>query len=343
MIKKERKGRKLAHEILGIVALCFVIALLLYLFLFFFGVSMVENYCWQREILLSEEQIYHLDNAVFSISLVVSVGVFVLLFLILFGERLAYIRTIIEGVRTLQQGKLGECIPLEGNNELTRLAEAVNYLSLSQQEIKAKETRLQEEKETLIRTLSHDIRTPLTSILSYSELLAAKEEIPPEEGMEYCRLVQQKATRIKELTDILLDGGRRSPEHFSDARLLWIQLVEEWKESLEDRHTVQADLSGILPFEGSFDVQELRRVFDNLSSNIQKYASPAHPVELWVTGGEEGLTLRQRNAVASVTFPTESYQMGIQSIRRIAQHYAGHVEVREDGDTFEIQITLLHF
>ena len=161
--------------------------------------------------------------------------------------------------------------------------------------------------------------------------------------MEYCRLVQQKAMRIKELTDILLDGGRRSPEHFSDARLLWTQLVEEWKESLEDRHTVQADLSGILPFEGSFDVQELRRVFDNLSSNIQKYASPAHPVELWVSGGEEGLTLRQRNAVASVTSPTESYQMGIQSIRRIAQHYAGHVEVREDGDTFEIQITLLHF
>lgn len=343
MIHKKKRGGKLSHEILGIVALCALISLLLYLFLFFFGVSAVENYCWQQDILLDEEQLYHLDNVVLSVSLVTSVGVFVLLFLILFGERLAYVRTIIEGIHTLQQGGLGECIPLEGNNELTRLAEAVNFLSVSQQEVKAKEMRLQEEKETLIRTLSHDIRTPLTSILSYSELLAAKDAPTPEEQTAYVQLVRQKAIRIKELTDILLDGGRRAVEPIADARLLFSQIVGEWEEGLEDDYRLCVDLSGCSAFSGSFDVQELRRIFDNLASNIQKYAASDAPVGLSVTRDREGITIRQWNSVAPVSTPRESYRMGIQSIQRIAQQYGGSVTVLEENDRFEILITLLDF
>ena len=72
-------------------------------------------------------------------------------------------------------------VPVEGNNELTQLAKSVNYLSQTQREVKQREQALSAEKEQFIRGLSHDIRTPLTSIMAYSELLAGEKAVAPEE------------------------------------------------------------------------------------------------------------------------------------------------------------------
>ena len=152
-----KKGHRLSYEILGLFAVCLVVTLALYCFLAFFGIAIIENYCWEQEISLDEDALYHLNVVVFSASLVISVIFFVVLFLILFGERISYIRTIIKGVDILRQGNLDHRLPIEGNNELTRLAEEINYLSETEQAIKEKEHRLQEEREELIRTLSHAV------------------------------------------------------------------------------------------------------------------------------------------------------------------------------------------
>ncbi|MBR2622373.1 MAG: HAMP domain-containing histidine kinase [Clostridia bacterium] len=343
MTDRATKRRKLSHQMLGIVAICLVSAFFLFLFLLYAGIGVVEEYCWSNNIILDEDQYYQLDNTMLSISLITSVVFFIILFLSLFGDRLAYIRTIIKGVDTLQKGEYGHRVPLQGNNELTQLAEAVNYLSETERSVKDKESKLNEEKEELIRTLSHDIRTPLTSILAYSELLSAKEECTPEECRAYVELVQKKAEQIKDLTDILLDGGHRTLEQFEDARLLMVQLADEFEQVLEETFSLSVNLSGCQPFSGSFDVGELRRIFDNLISNVQKYADPARAVELDVRTTENGLIIRQKNGVRAVDAPTESYRMGLSSIRRIAHNYDGSVEIESNGSTFEITITLLKF
>ena len=340
MTDKKVRRRKLSHEVLGIFAICFAVAFTLFWFLLHFGVGVVEEYCWQNDISLDENQMYRLDNMVFSISLIASVIFFVVLFLVLFGERLSYIRTIIKGIGTLQSGDFGHKVPIEGNNELTQLAEAINYLSENEREIKDKEKRLNQEKEELIRTLSHDIRTPLTSIMSYTELLSAKEVCTPDEQRAYLKLVGKKTAQIKELTDILLDGGRRDVERFEDARILMEQLAEEFEEMLEDNFRVSVDLSECSSFEGSFDVREMRRIFDNLISNVKKYADTSASVELEIFNNECGITVKQKNAVRQMTEPSDSYRMGINSIRRIAHNYGGGVDIKQDDDTFEIIITL---
>ena len=340
MTDTRKKSRKLSYEILGLFAACFAISLVLFFFLAFFGVAAVEGYCWNRDIVLDENQLFHLDSIVFSVALAMSVGFFILLFLILFGERLAYIRTIIKGIDTLQRGEHGHQLPLEGNNELTQLAEAINYLSLTELEIKEKEKALNEEKEELIRTLSHDIRTPLTSILSYTELLADKKELSADEQKEYLALVRKKAGQIKDLTDILLDGGKREVEHFDDARLLFEQLAGEFEEVLEDNYNLIVDISDCPKFSGKFDVREMRRIFDNLISNVQKYAEPSQPVELSVVKNPNGITIKQKNTVKKNAERTDSYKMGLYSIKRIAQSYKGGAEVHLDDEKFEIIITL---
>ncbi len=312
--------------------------------LFFVGITvsraLIEEYCFNHDIVMNEFEWYHLDQTLTGIGFVLSAIVFAVLFTVLFIERLAYIRKIIHGVHVLREGDFSHRVELAGNNELTELAEAVNYLSESERKIKEKEKRLSEEKEELIRTLSHDIRTPLTSVMSYTELLKAKGSLTAEEQQAYLLLVSKKTAQIKELTDILLDGGRREVEHFEDAGLLFAQLAAEFEEELEEDFQPMVSLTSLKAFEGNFDVGEMQRIFDNLISNVGKYADPAKAVVLAVSKTESGLVIRQSNAVRKEKQTSESYKMGLNSIRRIAHNYGGAVEVTESDGKFEIIITL---
>ncbi len=340
---KVKKRRKLSFEILIIFAVCFAISLLLYLFITYFGVGLIEEYCFYNDIYLDEFEAYRLDSTVMGAGLVISMIFFVVLFFALFWDRLVYIRTITDGIDALRMGELTYKVTIMGNNELTDLAEAVNKLAETESTVKEKERRLNEEKEDLIRTLSHDIRTPLTSVMSYTELLEAKESLTDEDMKEYLSLVSKKTAQIKELTDILLEGGRRDVEFFEDARLLFEQLAGELEEALEDDFTLSVILSPFSKFSGSFDVREMRRLFDNLVSNIQKYAESTEAVELLLFQNEGNLVIKQKNMIKKEKRPTESYNMGINSIRRIAHNYGGGVEVFEDGEIFEITVTLSNF
>ena len=339
LTEKTKKRRRLSVEILTIVAVCFALTLVLYLLLVYFAPRLVEEYCFFNDIELDEFDLYRLDVTMYTAGVAVSVCFFIIMFFAMFGERLAYIRKITAGVDALRNGHYGNRVELVGNNELTELAEAVNYLSESEQSIKEREKRLYTEREELIRTLSHDIRTPLTSIMAYTELLTAKEDASEGDYREYLSLVSKKTAQIKELTDILLDGGRREVECFEDARLLFEQLASEFEEELEEDFRLSVSLP-LNAFRGAYDTGELRRIFDNLISNIKKYADPAQEVALSVFQTDLGVTIRQTNAVRKDKKPSESYKMGLNSIRRIAQNYGGTVDLSEEDAKFEITVML---
>ena len=337
--KTNKVRRKLSREILGLLSVTALIAFVLMQVLSLCAVAIIENYLFARDIVLTDAQYMQMDGWVFHISLLVSVAFFVVLFLFLLGERLSYIREILKGIDALRGGQEDYVVPLEGRNELTQLAEAVNYLSRSQREVRERERKLSEEKDQFIRALSHDIRTPLTSIMAYSELLTGPGPVTPVEQAKYLELIHSKAVQIKNITDILLDGSKRSPELFEDARLLMEQLAGEFEELLEEDFCVEASLT-CPAFPGTFDVQELRRIFDNLISNVQKYADPDTPVRLSISLKDGQLLIRQENAVKKLDSPAEGYQLGLKSIRRIAQNYAGRVEVEQDDEKFAISIML---
>ena len=336
---KSNKRRKLSGEILGLLAVTLVLALILLQFLGIVARAMIDSFLFMRDIVLTEAQYAQLDDWVFHLSLLVSVAFFIILFLFLLGERLSYIREVLAGIDALRSGQEDYVVPLEGSNELTQLAEAVNYLSRTQREVKEQERVLNEEKEQFIRALSHDIRTPLTSIMAYSELLTGANTVDPQEQTRYLELIQHKAGQIKDMTDILLDGSKRNPEYFEDARLLIEQLTAEFEEVLEDGFSIEASLD-CPAFPGTFDVQELRRIFDNLVSNVQKYADPDRPVKISISLEGVQLLIRQENAVRERIAPADGYQIGLRSIQRIAQNYAGQVDVQKDDAAFAITITL---
>lgn len=341
--KRKKKHGRLSYEILGLIGIGALLAVVLFVLLTTVASAIVEVYCYQNDVVMTEYEWMTLDRWVYGLSMLISACFFSLFFLFLLGDRLAYIRKLTHGIEMLRNGDEDSQIPLEGNNELTELAGAINEMSAARRQLRDKERELSREKEQLIRTLSHDIRTPLTSILAYSDYLAGKEELDTEECRRYLELVEKKALQIRDMTDILLDGGRRNAEQFADARLLMEQLAAEFEEELEDVFTVRTDLTACPPFSGTFDVQDLRRIMDNLITNVRKYAAPDCPVELRIGVEDGALVIAQRNAVGHVDAAAESYQLGLRSIRRIAQHYAGQVAVEQDEGIFSITITLSEF
>lgn len=338
--EKKKYPKKLSKEIMGCLLITAVIALFFWGFLYLTANAIATTYLLENDILLTKGQLLTLQAWIRSISLLMAVLLFLALFLFLLGQKMAYLREIIQGVEALRTHRMDFTMPIEGNNELTELAESINFLSETERRLRQRETALRAKKEQLIRDLSHDIRTPLTAMLSYSDYLRQKETLEQEEMQEYIALIQRKGQQIKALTDRLLDSGSRNLEAIEDGKLLMEQLVGEWEEILEDTFPCIVDTKKCPTFRGSFDIQELRRIFDNLASNVEKYADWERPVELWVDAVDKRLRICQRNGIKADTVPVESNQIGLESIRRIAALYGGTVQVSIEQGIFSIQITL---
>ena len=296
---------KLSKEILGLTGAAAIVAIFVLGFIRVTAQSVVLAYCEKNGVDFSESMEVMVDTWIPGVSLVAAVAIFVVLFLFLIGEK---------------------------------IEQAVT-------EIVAKEVQLREEREQLVRSLSHDIRTPLTSISSYSEYIEGKEGVTESEVQEYASLMRQKAEQIKSLTDRLLDDNRKKLEKIEDGRLLMMQLAEEWEGELESALggglCLNLSLECCPTFSGEFDVQELRRIFDNLASNIKKYADASQEICLEIKETESFLTIIQENKKKDTVLDVESYKIGLKSIRKIAENYGGKVVVQETDDAFSVVIHLM--
>lgn len=333
------KRKSLSKELLLIIGKSAFISFIIFFLLNGITLGIIEEYVFNHDLVLNEFDWLTIQHWIFIISTILTSIIFSILFLSLLKEKINYIHKITKGINDFHSYESFQPIDIEGNNELTDLAQSINQMSITQQNIRNKEKALSQEKEVFIRSLSHDIRTPLTSILAYSEYLN-KNELYIDEQKNYLQLIQKKAEQIRELTDILLDGNKRNLEYFENGKLLITQIVNEFEEELEDNYDISIDISNLTSFSGHFDVQELRRIFDNLVSNIYKYADANHPIYLNVYIDNNTLTIHQSNTIQLNIEKSESYQIGLNSIKRIAQMYDGTVIVKKTNTSFSITIHL---
>ena len=168
-----------------------------------------------------------------------------------------------------------------------------------------------------------------------------KKYLSQEEIQTYMELVEQKSRQIKVLTDRLLDGGNRQLELIENGAFLMEQLVEEWSMELEDDFLLEIDMMQCPQFSGEVDIQELRRIFDNLASNIRKYAQPSETVILRILEKEGYVCIFQSNTCKILSKPVESNGIGVESIRKITANYGGSVEVTQTEEQFSIFISFV--
>lgn len=271
--------------------------------------------------------------------------VFFAFFLLLSGQKIAYILSISAAVQRLQQGELDYRVELVGEDELSELANAVNGFAEELQRHTANEQRLHNEKNQLVRSLSHDIRTPLTAIISYSDFIKNHKYESAEQLVQFSDTIQSKANQIKELSDALLnlDGVQaRNTERVMDGKLMLEQLAMEFISQLEmEGFSVELNIESLPVFDSMMEANDLIRIFDNLYSNIVKYADCQDTVLLKVEIERGTLYLRCENKVRNgMKTKQDSHGIGLESIGQLAEKYSGAVQWGTYDNHFYIKISL---
>lgn len=333
--------RRLSHVIMEYLMFSAIISVFTFLFLYTTASSIGENYLMKRGVSITEIQDMVFHVWLRSICIFATIIIFVVLFLFMLAQRLSYLMTIISGVEKLQQNKMDHFIRPEGNDDLTLLAESINFLSAEQRDLNRREQQLKEEREAMIRSLSHDIRTPLTSMLAFSEFMMNKDNVASDEMKSYIDLVYKKSQQIKHLTAQLIEPGREVFQKIDSVLFLMEQLSAEWEAVLEERFSCKTSFSKSEDFSGEADVFSLRRIIDNLVSNTEKYADPAQPVFLDIRIEDGTVSVMQKNNKKQGGAPSaESHLVGLDNIRKIASLYDGSVSIEEDSQTFAITVFL---
>ena len=244
-------------------------------------------------------------------------------------------------------GALNQTIPVTGTDELARLAQNVNTMRETIVERTRNEQTALQANSDLITAMSHDIRNPLTSLIGYLDLLEMQQAQLPEDLRRYVLASRDKAYQLKDLTGemfryfLVFSRGEQEthPEPY-DAQILCAQLLGECAAELRSRGFDVNLLLLTTPCTVTTDVQMLKRVTDNLLSNIEKYADPA--ARLTILAEREGERLhvcfanRARRELARV----ESNHIGLRTCESILKLLGGEFITHRDGDDFTAEFTL---
>ena len=267
---------------------------------------------------------------------------------------------IVEGLKRLRAGELTYKLTDMPVGVLASMAEDINSLGDGMQAALQNEIRAERMKSELITNVSHDLKTPLTSILNYSDLLC-QEHLTPEEANDYAKIIHQKGMRLKNLTSDLFDiskvqsGAERMICERLDACTLVRQALGEQDRAIEQGHlTLRVDIpEQELPIWA--DGRKMSRVMENLIGNCLKYAMQGTRVFVSVREREGGVeielknianyamdfdadTITERFTRGDAARSTEGSGLGLAIAKSYVTACGGTLSVDVDGDLFKVRI-----
>lgn len=272
--------------------------------------------------------------------------VFLAMFLYLIGQKLSYILEINKAIGQLEGGNLSYRIAVEKEDELSELAYNLNKLAQTLEAYRSNEEKIEQERVKLVRSLSHDIRTPLTAIISYTDFIKDKKYDSEEKLEAYINIIQSKAYQIKELAQILFDNqqqaGDMGEKEIYNGKVLMDQLMQEYEVILEDEgFQVVTQMEEIEEFQTTMAPQDLVRIFDNLCSNVIKYADKSEQVIFTMTYKINRLTIIQTNSMKpEKSKEVESYGIGLKNIKQIVSQYGGSINSDTLDTKYKIKIQI---
>lgn len=291
-------------------------------------------------------------------------GIIMTIILLIIGIRkIIYLDKIMEGVKDVAEGKLNAPIKEKGNGQLAELAHNINNIKEGLRKSLENEMKSESMKTELITNVSHDLKTPLTSIINYIELLK-REDIKPETAKDYVSVLDKKSQRLKVLIEDLFEASKAASGAMElnitklDIGELLRQAVGENNERFEDKN-LEVKLN--IPQEKIFvngDGKRLYRVFENLISNSVNYSLSNTRVYIDMKREEDGevnitvknisayelnfdtneITSRFKRGDASRT--TEGSGLGLAIAKSIIELHGGEFNIAIDGDLFKAIIVL---
>ena len=293
-------------------------------------------------------------------------ALYVTLHLVLLGAaiwQVLALRQLQRGGEKLAEGDFSHPVTLSRGAlpELKRHAENLNSVQAGIQRAVEEKMKSERLKTQLITNVSHDIKTPLTSIVNYVDLLK-KEDIPSPEAREYIAVLDRQSHRLKKLTEDLVEASKASSGVLNvdlqptDVNVLFSQIEGEYQERLA---ACQLTLVTQPPAPGTViraDSRLLSRVMDNLVSNICKYALPSTRVYVVSTLSREAVTISFKNVSrdelnispdelmerfvrGDASRHTEGSGLGLSIARSLVQLQGGRFDLAIDADLFRADIT----
>ncbi|AOT69467.1 HAMP domain-containing sensor histidine kinase [Geosporobacter ferrireducens] len=191
-------------------------------------------------------------------------------------KRIKEFNAIKEGVEKIKDGDIHHTIAVNGNGEFGKLAANINSITDGLKKAVDNELKSERLKAELITNVSHDTRTPLTSIITYIDLL--KKEKDPLKTEEYLEILDQKSQRLKALTDDLFEAAKASSGNIpvNLERIDIVSLITQGLGELNDKiEDLALEFKINQPIDKLYitaDGRLLWRAIENLLSNIFKYA-----------------------------------------------------------------------
>lgn len=222
------------------------------------------------------------------------------------------------------------------------------------------EVKSQKMKTDLITNVSHDLKTPLTAIITYVDLLK-DENLPDEERRRYIEVLEQKSTRLKLLIEDLFEISKATSRNVTlnimDVDI--VSLMQQAKLELQDKIEASnlyfrwrlPEDKVVLPL----DSQKTYRVFENLLVNITKYAMPRTRVYVDMENDEKRVRISMKNISASelnfnpseiterfvrgdVSRNTEGSGLGLAIAKSFVELQGGNLQIMVDADLFTVEI-----
>lgn len=288
--------RVLTHIVYSAIITCLVEVFLIT------NLSMVARYIQQSgKVSALVHFILEQHLAVVILYVLVGIVIFSVIFMILEEPGIRYLGRISDAVQSISQGNLNTEVDVTGDDEFSAMAANLNKMSSDIRKLMDKEREAERTKNELITNVAHDLRTPLTSIIGYLELLAGNTQIPQEMQHKYIEIAYSKSRRLEKLIEDLfgftkLNYGKIAM-HIGQIDIVKLleQLLEEAYPNFEEKN-LSYDLQSNVPAKIiSADGNLLARLFDNLIGNAIKYGADGKRVLVKIHGEEDTVTVSVTN------------------------------------------------
>ena len=271
---------------------------------------------------------------------------FLVVFLISCQGIVRYIRQLKGEIQAMEAGDLNTPITIAGKNDLTSLAESLDAMRIALRTQQDQTAWTYAANQTLISEMSHDLRTPLTTLLLYTEILRYHKYQGEEQFLSYLNKIDAKAHQIKQLSENILEYSLAARGHTVElevpapAKDVLIPCLEEAVFHLKRCG---------FPCETHFQLGNsrvavhspfLRRITDNVTSNITKYAKSDPPVAIRAWEQGEEVLVAFENAPDRDAQKTESTCIGLSSVQTMMEKMHGFSTVEHTDSLFRVTLHL---
>ena len=272
---------------------------------------------------------------------------FSLCFVVLINRKVVYITQLKEELDIISGGQLEYPVTIIGQDELAELALGVDQMRRSIQKHNEIESQIRSANSELITAMSHDLRTPLTSLLAYLEIIERKKYTDEAQKDQLVHKSINQAMRIKTMADQLFEYFLVYATEWEPAQMeimeadpLFQQILEDYAYALECKG-MKVELYFVpTGAKLAVNLDLLQRALDNLYSNLQKYADPTERIQISYEKKGDKICVSMQNGVRSDGNQIQSTGIGLNTCRRVITQLGGVFYTQDEGETFRVTVEL---